>query len=477
MTILLADDLFRFYHPGEAEVRALRGASLQVDRGETAALVGPSGSGKSTLLACIAGLDEPDGGTVTIDGHRMTRRPEAERAALRAASIGFLAQSGNLFTHLSVADNIGLQMDLCGRRRDRARISALLQLVGLTDRADALPAALSGGEAARAGLAVALANDPALLIADEPTAEVDAETEARILDILEARRAAGCAALIATHSIGLSARASRVVAMMDGRIVEARSSNDLAANTASAATSVIGAQDHVERVPHPKGGTIMIETHDVSRRFGPVDNYVDSLCPTTLSLYAGQRVALMGPSGSGKSTLLNLLAGLEDPSAGTIAWPGLDNSRPLRPRQIGFVFQSASLLASLTVLENMRLPIDIAGADRGDTLDPLELLERFSLSDLAGKLPDQLSGGQIQRVALARALVMRPAVLLADEPTGQIDHATGQAVMRVMLELIQDSGAAVLIATHDPSIAAFMDAHWGLVAGRLVLDDTGKAAA
>lgn len=477
MTILLADDLFRFYHPGEAEVRALRGASLQVDRGETVALVGPSGSGKSTLLACIAGLDEPDGGTVTIDGHRMTRRPEAERAALRAASIGFLAQSGNLFTHLSVADNIGLQMDLCGRRRDRVRISALLQLVGLTDRADALPATLSGGEAARAGLAVALANDPALLIADEPTAEVDAETEARILDILEARRAAGSAALIATHSTGLSARASRVIVMMDGRIVEARSSKDMAISTPPGATPVIWANDRVVRAPHPKAGTVVIETHDVSRRFGLAGKYVDALCPTSLSLRAGERIALMGASGSGKSTLLNLLAGLEDPSAGTIAWPGLDTSRPLRPRQIGFVFQSASLLASLTVLENMRLPIDIAGTDSGDTLDPLDLLDRFSLADLGGKLPDQLSGGQIQRVALARALVMRPAVLFADEPTGQLDHATGQAVMGVMLELIEDSAMSVVIATHDPSIAAFMDERWDLVAGRLTLDDTGKAAA
>ena len=106
MDILRADDLFRFFHPGDAEVRALRGASLGVARGETVALQGPSGSGKSTLLACIAGLDEPDGGTVTLDGRQMTRRPEAERSALRAAKIGYLAQSGNLFAHLSVAGNI-----------------------------------------------------------------------------------------------------------------------------------------------------------------------------------------------------------------------------------------------------------------------------------------------------------------------------------------------------------------------------------
>ena len=191
MALLEANDLFKFYHPGDTEVRALRGASLTVERGETVALVGPSGSGKSTLLACIAGLDEPDGGMVTINGHRMTRRPEAERAALRAKKIGFLAQSGNLFAHLNVAENIGLKMHLSDPCYDTKRIGELLKLVGLDQHGGAMPETLSGGEAARAGLAVALAADPPLLIADEPTAEVDAKTESQILDALEERRARG----------------------------------------------------------------------------------------------------------------------------------------------------------------------------------------------------------------------------------------------------------------------------------------------
>ena len=130
MPLLAADDLFRFYHPGDAEVRALRGASLTIERGETVALLGPSGSGKSTLLACLAGLDEPDGGLVTIEGRRMTRRPEAERAALRARSIGFMAQAGTLFEHLTVAQNISLQRDLRGIRKG-VGIEVLLDRVGL----------------------------------------------------------------------------------------------------------------------------------------------------------------------------------------------------------------------------------------------------------------------------------------------------------------------------------------------------------
>ncbi len=212
-----AVDLYRFFHAGEAETLALRGASLWVDAGEIVALVGPSGSGKSTLLNCLAGLDEPEGGYVLLQGERLTRRPEAERARRRAAGIGILLQSDNLFETLSVADNLRLQMDLA-KRPDSARLDLLLERIGLTERRDALPGQLSGGELARAGLAVALAAAPAVLLADEPTGEVDAATETQVLDLFEEQRKSGMAALIATHSPALAARASRVVRIEDGRI-------------------------------------------------------------------------------------------------------------------------------------------------------------------------------------------------------------------------------------------------------------------
>ncbi len=213
-----AIDLYRFFHAGEAETLALRGVSLAVRRGEMVALIGPSGSGKSTLLACLAGLDEPDGGYVAMLGERLTRRPEAERARRRAAGIGILLQSGNLFDGLSVAGNIRLQQRLAGQPNP-VRVDALLAHMGLTDRHDAVPGQLSGGEAARAGLAVALAATPPVLLADEPTGEVDAETEARLLDFLEQACRDGMAALIASHSPALAARADRVVRIEDGRIV------------------------------------------------------------------------------------------------------------------------------------------------------------------------------------------------------------------------------------------------------------------
>jgi putative ABC transport system ATP-binding protein len=213
-----AVDLYRFFHVGDTEVRALRGASLTVGAAEVVALVGPSGSGKSTLLACIAGLDEPDGGRVEVADRRMTRRPEAERARLRAEHIGVLQQSGNLFDHLTVEENVRLSLELA--RADRAgRSQQALSSVGLADRAKALPSELSGGESARAALAVALAADPAILIADEPTAEVDAETERQMIELIVGRKHAGRAALIATHSMALAAAADRVCRIADGRIV------------------------------------------------------------------------------------------------------------------------------------------------------------------------------------------------------------------------------------------------------------------
>ncbi len=473
MTILVADDLFRFYHPGDAEVRALRGASLSVGAGEMVALVGPSGSGKSTLLACIAGLDEPDGGSVAIDGRRMTRRPEAERAALRAASIGFLAQSGNLFAHLSVVGNIQLQMDLGDRPRDPARISLLLNLVGLTERADALPGTLSGGEAARAGLAVALASDPALLIADEPTAEVDLATETRILDILEERRVKGGAALIATHSARLSQRASRVIGIADGRILDVKTAQPPALGAAAAARSV--AATPITRAM--ARGAPLIEAHRAARRYLTAGSPVEAVRPFDCALCAGQRVALMGPSGGGKSTLLNLLAGLEEPSAGSIDWPGLDRHRPLRPQQIGFVFQSPSLVPVLSVIENVRLPLEIADLDPSAAMDPEEALALFSLLELRDKYPDQLSGGQMQRVALARAMVTRPKVLLADEPTGQLDTATGMAVMHALLGALEERDTALIVATHDRSVADLMDECWRMEGGELIGAEPARAVA
>ncbi|MGH9060810.1 MAG: ABC transporter ATP-binding protein, partial [Acidimicrobiales bacterium] len=215
--VLEALNLYRFYHAGDEEVLALRGVSLQVSSGEMVAVVGPSGSGKSTLLACLAGLDDPDGGRVYVAGDRISRVGERRRARLRARQLGVLLQSGNLIEHLSVADNVRLARRLAGQRAG-ASSADLLGRLGIADRADALPSTLSGGELARAGLAVAVANDPPLLLADEPTGELDTASEAEVGDLLAEQAARGLGVVVVTHSAALAARAGRVIELHDGRV-------------------------------------------------------------------------------------------------------------------------------------------------------------------------------------------------------------------------------------------------------------------
>ncbi|MGF6920534.1 ABC transporter ATP-binding protein [Paraburkholderia sp. 40] len=214
---LEAFELYRFFHSGDGETAALRGVSLRLRAGEFVALMGPSGSGKSTLLACLAGLDEPDGGHVEVMGLRLSRRPEAVRAALRARHIGILMQSGNLFEHLTVEAHMRFQMSL-SRQSSQRTIDHLLEVMGLGGQRRARPSQLSGGEAARAGLAVALSSNPRVLLADEPTAEVDAATETDILNHLGERCRAGVAVLIATHSMALASYADRLLGIQDGRL-------------------------------------------------------------------------------------------------------------------------------------------------------------------------------------------------------------------------------------------------------------------
>jgi putative ABC transport system ATP-binding protein len=217
--LLRAKNLYRFFHVGDDEVLALRGVSLEVVPHELVAIVGPSGSGKSTLLSCLAGLDDPDAGEVRVAGERMSRRSEAQRAALRSRKIGVLFQSRNLVAHLDVSANHLLAQRVAGARSHAARRDEVLERVGLAHRAGARPAQLSGGETVRAGLAVALVNEPSVLLADEPTAEVDDATESALLRLLRDETRDGRAVVVVTHSERVAGVATRVVTLADGRLV------------------------------------------------------------------------------------------------------------------------------------------------------------------------------------------------------------------------------------------------------------------
>jgi ABC-type lipoprotein export system ATPase subunit len=201
---------------------------------------------------------------------------------------------------------------------------------------------------------------------------------------------------------------------------------------------------------------------------------VDALRNASCVVMPGQRIALTGPSGSGKSTLLHLLGGLDRPDRGRIDWPALGARSELRPKKIVDIFQGPSLLEPLSVIENVKLPLLLAGiTDQAARISARIALEQFGLEPLADKLPEEISGGQAQRVSIARALVVRPAFILADEPTGQLDVATAAAVLKTMLDSARELGAAIIVSTHDRRIADQLDEHWSIRDGVL---DTGHEA-
>jgi putative ABC transport system ATP-binding protein/lipoprotein-releasing system ATP-binding protein len=188
----------------------------------------------------------------------------------------------------------------------------------------------------------------------------------------------------------------------------------------------------------------------------------------TCTILPGDRIALMGPSGSGKSTLLHLLGGLDRLTSGNIIWPSLGARATLRPTMVGLVFQMPSLLAPLTVVENVELPL-LLGPESTEKARAaaLETLDRIGLLSIAEKLPEELSGGQAQRVAVARALTSRPKLLLADEPTGQLDHPTAQQLFDVLLASLEGTETALVVATHDKMVAERMNTIWHMEHGIL----------
>jgi putative ABC transport system ATP-binding protein len=216
-----ARDLFRIYREGTVETVALRGASLELRRGEVTSLVGPSGSGKSTLISVLAGLALPSAGQVLFDGEDITRLDEASRARLRARRIGIVMQSGNLVPFLTALENVKLAVKLAGGRSGDRRARELLGELGLGTRLHHPPRRLSGGEVQRVSVAAALANDPALLLADELTGELDSATAEQVLDlILEASRRRDSSILLVTHNEEVARRAQRRLRLADGIVVE-----------------------------------------------------------------------------------------------------------------------------------------------------------------------------------------------------------------------------------------------------------------
>ena len=224
----------------------------------------------------------------------------------------------------------------------------------------------------------------------------------------------------------------------------------------------------------PPGTRELVRCTDLTRTYGSGARAVHAVRGVSCTLRPGMQVALTGPSGSGKSTLLHLLAGLDTPTGGTIAWPGLDGGPAGRPGLISLVFQGPSLLPPLDVTENVALPLLLAGCAETQARErATAALHDVGLDELAARLPEELSGGQAQRVAVARALAARPRVILADEPTGQLDSAHAAQVAGLLLAAATRLGAVLVLSTHDPAIANQLPDRWQMADGRMVAEGGG----
>jgi ABC-type lipoprotein export system ATPase subunit len=213
----------------------------------------------------------------------------------------------------------------------------------------------------------------------------------------------------------------------------------------------------------------LVRCAGAARTYGTGATATVALQPTDCEVAPHARLALVGPSGSGKSTLLHLMAGLDEPTLGSVTWPAIGDRDALRPGPVAVIFQGPSLLPPLTVEENVALPLLLDGRHDADARAAARrALELLDLVELRDKLPEELSGGQAQRVAVSRALAGRPTLILADEPTGQLDRANGAAVVDVLLAAAEHADAALVVSTHDPTVAERLADRWEMHSGRLV---------
>jgi ABC-type lipoprotein export system ATPase subunit len=498
MSAVAARDVFLLYRSPHGDVPALRGLNLHVDAGQSVAVLGPSGAGKSSLLRICAGFERPSSGDLLVLGTPIATAPSRRIARLRLQSIGIVRQHYHraLPRELTAEEIAGLPLRLQGRwgRDERTWIGRLLRTAGLASRAGARPHELSGGEQQRLAVCAAVAKRPRLLLADEPTGELDPAASQTVIDLLlELSAAADSAALIVSHDLALAARTDRTIHIRDGRLTGEGIENpvlvvdaqgwvrlpqrlretagigeharaaaewgrleliavdpaeepraDRTAEPAPAAPT--GAEVEVARLHKAYGARVVLA--DLSRGFA-----------------SGRLHVVAGPSGSGKTTLLNLIAGLERADAGEVRVgerriDELDAESLARWRaaSVGYVSQHSTLVEFLSARENVELALTIVGVDARTAAERATAsLERVGLGTLGSRSAGALSGGEQRRVAVARALARAPALLIADEPTAQLDRTSARRVIALLREAATRTGTTVIAASHDPDVVAAAD--------------------
>ena len=469
------------------ETQAVRGVSFTVDRGETVALVGESGSGKSvTALSTVSLLGDSAivGGSVLYDGQEMVRADEKHLRRVRGNDISFIFQEpmtslNPLHTiQKQLAESLALHQGLTGDAV-RGRIIELLTKVGIRDpesRLDSYPHQLSGGQRQRVMIAMALANKPDILIADEPTTALDVTIQAQILELLaELKEAEGMGLLFITHDLGVVRRiADRVCVMKDGEIVETGPTAEIFANPRHAYTQkLLAAEPSGTPDPVPEQAPEIARTEHL-RIWFPIHRgflkrtvgHVKAVNDASISVRAGETLGIVGESGSGKTTLALALMRLIA-SEGAMTFDGQDirkwSTRELRRlrKDMQIVFQDpfgslsprmtcAQIISEGLAIHNVdpqRAPRDlVADVMRETGLDPAAM-DRY---------PHEFSGGQRQRIAIARAMVLRPKLLVLDEPTSALDMTVQVQIVDLLRDLQQRYGLAYLFISHDLNVVRAM---------------------
>ena len=473
------------------------GVSFTVDRGETVALVGESGSGKSLTALSVLRLLPPGAATsggIVLDGTDVATASPDKLRDIRGRVAGMVFQEP--MTSLNPLHRIGRQvgeaMALHGRRPTRAAIVALLDSCGFpgaATRLDALPHQLSGGQRQRVMIAMALANDPALLIADEPTTALDVTIQAQILDLLAAQKTKrGLALLLISHDLGVVRRyADRVCVMKDGQIVEQGKATTIFTHPQHSYTKMlIAAEPSGQPEALPRNAKPLMTGSDIRVAFAGRRGLLRRAAATVLAvdgvsidISEGETVGLVGESGSGKSTMGLALLRLV-PATGRVAFAGEDlqtlSPTELRHRRAGMqiVFQDpyGSLSPRMTVgdlvSEGLSVHERLKPADR--TARVATALAEVGLpADALGRYPHEFSGGQRQRIAIARALVLQPRLLILDEPTSALDRSVQAQIVDLLRQLQRRHGLAYLFISHDLAVVRAL-AHRIVVlrAGRVV---------
>ncbi len=474
------DDLVKTYRTASGEVRALKGLSAEVPASALLAVVGPSGSGKSSLLRLIAGLDRPTSGTLVVEGTSVHDASARTLRRFRRATVGYLFQrpSDNFLPHLTVGEHLRLARGLT-HRPPRIDQEELLSTLGIAERVDHLPSELSGGEQQRAAIAEVLMGGATIVVADEPTAELDSTSASHVMDTMVELARAGVTFVVATHDRSVMRRADAALELDHGvrrssaaprrpvRSFERRRVPAGADRGRTRPRRTLAAPDAPATAPEPDLPFVLAAT-DLSKSYRRGDEVVHALDGVSLTLRAGELVGLVGRSGSGKTTLLNVIAGWEHADAGTIERAGRQGSTVPGWDELAVVPQKLGLFDELTVRENLEYPARLPGrlGELGGRVD--ELMEDLAIAHLAARYPKETSLGEQQRTAIARALVLSPTLVLADEPTGHQDAVSERRVLEAFGRAAAD-GASCLIATHNASLAPRLDRVLEMADGRLAV--------